>query len=92
VRPSNPLIWTYSVQVPFTKTLSGERLSSLERVLLRDWPWSQFTTTGTGMTPMPGTAWASAPRAAKPNMTNRMQMRFIVNLLVLFRFSNVGLA
>src|SRR6266404_5455107 len=82
VRPSNPLTWTNSVQVPFTKTVTGECLSSLERVLLSDWPWSQFTTTAPAITPLPVTVWAFAPRAAKPAMTNRMQMRFIVSLRI----------
>jgi hypothetical protein len=31
--------------------------------------------------PLPVTVWAFAPSAAKPDMTNRMQMRFIVSLL-----------
>src|SRR5437879_199029 len=32
--------------------------------------------------PLPVTVWALAPRAAKPIMINRMQMRFIVSLLM----------
>src|SRR5260370_35410592 len=83
VRPSNPLTWTNSVQVPFTKTVAWECFSSLERVLLRNWHRSQFTTTGSySITPLPVTVWAFAPSAAKPITTNRLQMRFIVSLLM----------
>jgi uncharacterized protein (DUF362 family) len=43
VRFSNPVMVTYSVQVPCTSTVFGPCLLSLEIAVFSDWPASQFT-------------------------------------------------
>src|SRR6516164_1132589 len=43
VRLVNPLMVTYSVQVPFTSTVIGTCLGNLDRVAFNDWPSVQFT-------------------------------------------------
>jgi hypothetical protein len=46
VRPSNPLIVTYSVHVPCTNTVIGTSFSSRANVAFSDWPAAQFTEIG----------------------------------------------
>src|SRR5215475_10333026 len=75
VRPLNPLIVMYSVQVPCTRTVIGMSLFSFDNVEFSDWPFVQFTV-------IVGTNCPNAGATAKAQSANTSRiLPFIFSLL-----------